>query len=75
MRDAEEEAERARRISRFRDAFRAARVCLVERVFSWRKRARDRRLLERRDDRLLRDIVLDRGAVEDESTASFWRLP
>jgi uncharacterized protein YjiS (DUF1127 family) len=47
----------------------------VERIASWRKHARDRRLLARRDDRLLRDIGLDRGAVEDESTTSFWRLP
>ncbi len=59
----------------FRAVLRAARARWVERIVSWRRRARDRRLLARRDDRLLRDIGLDRGAVEDESTTSFWRRP
>ncbi|HUN45147.1 MAG TPA: EamA family transporter [Stellaceae bacterium] len=33
-----------------------------------------RRPLARLDDRALRDLGLDRAAVDDESTASFWRL-
>jgi uncharacterized protein YjiS (DUF1127 family) len=35
---------------------------------------RDRRRLARLDDRMLRDIGVERGAVERDSTASFWRL-
>lgn len=71
MGGAGKDRERDRQLGRCRAAW--ARV--VERVISRKQRARDRRLLERRDDRLLRDIGIDRGAVEDESTASFWRLP
>jgi uncharacterized protein YjiS (DUF1127 family) len=47
---------------------------LVERVISWDERARDRRLLASLDDRMLRDIGIDRGAVENDGTTWFWRL-
>jgi len=46
----------------------------VERVLSWRERVRGRRFLASLDDRTLRDIGLERGAVERDSTVSFWRL-
>jgi uncharacterized protein YjiS (DUF1127 family) len=39
----------------------------------WHERARDRRLLAGFDDRMLRDIGLDRASLDTESTGSFWR--
>jgi len=42
-------------------------------VGRWQMRARDRRLLASFDDRMLRDIGLDRASVDTESTGSFWR--
>jgi uncharacterized protein YjiS (DUF1127 family) len=47
---------------------------LVERVISRYECARDRRLLASLDDRMLRDIGIDRGAVENDGTTWFWRL-
>jgi uncharacterized protein YjiS (DUF1127 family) len=47
---------------------------LTEGVITWRERVRDRRRLAALDDRMLRDIGVDRGAVQQDSTASFWRL-
>ena len=46
---------------------------LVEAVIAWRARARGRRLLASFDDRMLRDIGIDRIRVERESSTSFWR--
>jgi uncharacterized protein YjiS (DUF1127 family) len=46
----------------------------MERVIAWHRRRPDRRRLARLDDRSLRDIGIERAAVEDESTVSFWRL-
>ena len=43
-------------------------------VERWHARACDRRLLASLDDRMLRDIGLDRGSLGRETTASFWRL-
>lgn len=45
----------------------------VERTFSWHACVRDRRILESLDDRMLRDIGIDRGTADNESTVSFWR--
>jgi uncharacterized protein YjiS (DUF1127 family) len=42
-------------------------------LFEWRGRARDRRELARLDERSLRDIGLDRGAVVTECDKPFWR--
>ena len=42
-------------------------------VGRWQARARDRRLLASFDDRMLRDIGLDRASLDTESTGSFWR--
>jgi drug/metabolite transporter (DMT)-like permease len=47
---------------------------LVAPVIAWHKRARGRRLLASFDDRMLRDIGIDRAREANESTASFWRL-
>jgi uncharacterized protein YjiS (DUF1127 family) len=46
----------------------------VQCVASRNKRVRDRRLLARYDERMLRDIGIDAAAVDNESTVSFWRL-
>lgn len=61
------------RAGRFRGILDRTLVRWIDRVISWRKCARDRRLLASHNDRLLRDIGIDRFKVEDESTASFWR--
>ena len=88
MRDADESTERAaphqptetpgpgctRRRGRFRVIFVGALARLIKRVVAWRECARSRRLLARRDDRMLRDIGIDRATAEDDSTSSFWRL-
>jgi uncharacterized protein YjiS (DUF1127 family) len=47
---------------------------LIGRVASWRRQARDRQLLARQDDRMLRDIGIDRATVDRESTTASWRL-
>jgi len=63
--------DRAGCIFRFRARLGAALA--RERVIAWHERVRSRRLLASYDDRMLRDIGIDRAAVENESTASFWR--
>lgn len=60
--------------ARFRAVLVGVLVRLVERAISWDERARDRRLLASLDDRMLRDIGIDRGAVENAGTTWFWRL-
>jgi uncharacterized protein YjiS (DUF1127 family) len=51
----------------------AALSRLVESLTAWRARIRSRRLLASFDDRMLRDIGIDRARVERESSSSFWR--
>ena len=46
---------------------------LVEWLRAWNRRRRDRRLLAGLDDRVLRDMGIDRVAVERDSAMSFWR--
>ena len=65
--------DRAGCIFRFRARLGAALARLAERVIAWHERVRSRRILASYDDRMLRDIGIDRAAVENESTASFWR--
>jgi uncharacterized protein YjiS (DUF1127 family) len=65
--------DRAGRAVRFRARLDGALVWLVERVIAWRERARGRRLLASFDDRMLRDIGIDRARIEKESASSFWR--
>jgi len=64
---------RAGRSDRLRAILDAALVRLVASVIAWRARVRSRRLLASFDDRMLRDIGIDRARVEKESTSSFWR--
>ncbi len=47
---------------------------LVERIRTWRERARQRRHLAGLDDHMLRDIGLTRGDVMAESSKPFWRV-
>jgi uncharacterized protein YjiS (DUF1127 family) len=42
-------------------------------LLEWHSRARDRRELARLDERSLRDLGLDRGAVWSEYDKPFWR--
>jgi uncharacterized protein YjiS (DUF1127 family) len=42
-------------------------------LLAWRSRARDRHELARLDERSLRDLGLDRGAVWSECDKPFWR--
>jgi uncharacterized protein YjiS (DUF1127 family) len=51
-----------------------ALVRLVKSVSSWNGRIRDRERLASFDDRMLRDIGIDRTMVDDDSTCWFWRL-
>jgi len=43
-------------------------------LIAWYQGFADRRLLASLDDRLLRDLGIDRSAVGGDSTASYWRL-
>jgi uncharacterized protein YjiS (DUF1127 family) len=60
--------------ARVRAALGSALVRLVKGILSWDARIRDRQLLARLDDRALRDIGIDRAAVDDDSATGFWRL-
>lgn len=46
---------------------------LVETLFAWRERARERRQLQTMSDRLLNDIGLTRADTERETNKPFWR--
>ena len=48
---------------------------LGEHLVSWYLGWNDRRQLASLDDRMLRDLGIDRAAVDTESTVSHWRLP
>jgi uncharacterized protein YjiS (DUF1127 family)/uncharacterized membrane protein len=52
----------------------AALVRLIAWMISRRAHARSRQRLAGLDDRLLRDIGIDRTVVDDDSTSAFWRL-
>ena len=43
-------------------------------VSEWRQRDRDRRLLQRFDERALRDLGVERAAVGTEGPIPFWSL-
>jgi uncharacterized protein YjiS (DUF1127 family) len=66
--------ERAGRAANCRAILGRALAQLVERVAAWERRRRNRRLLASFDDRMLRDVGIDRSAAECDSTVSFWRL-
>jgi uncharacterized protein YjiS (DUF1127 family) len=42
-------------------------------VLQWRERARSRRLLQRLDDRMLRDVGLSRSDADREGAKHFWQ--
>ena len=65
---------RPERAARSRAMLGRALTRLIELVISWYRDRRDRLRLARLDDRMLRDIGIDRIRVERDSTASFWRL-
>ena len=46
----------------------------AEHLISWYQGFRDRQLLASLDDRMLRDIGIDRATVGSDSTTSFWLL-
>jgi uncharacterized protein YjiS (DUF1127 family) len=48
---------------------------IVATLREWRRRSVERSELARLDDRALRDIGVDRDAVEYEMRQSFWRPP
>jgi uncharacterized protein YjiS (DUF1127 family) len=45
----------------------------AERLWRWYDRARSRRALMGMDDRMLRDIGIDRATAQYEGTRPFWR--
>ncbi|HZT19824.1 MAG TPA: DUF1127 domain-containing protein [Dongiaceae bacterium] len=49
-------------------------MLLVDGAADWNRRARDTRLLSSFSDDMLRDIGIDRIAVENDSTSSPWRM-
>lgn len=48
-------------------------VALADTVFGWMQRERERHMLNAIDDRMLRDIGLDRSDVLAEAAKPFWR--
>jgi uncharacterized protein YjiS (DUF1127 family) len=46
---------------------------LVSQVAQWQERAMSRRLLRQLDDRMLRDVGLNRCDVDRECTKHFWQ--
>jgi uncharacterized protein YjiS (DUF1127 family) len=44
-----------------------------DRLLDWHARASSRRTLRGLDERMLRDIGIDRGVAEQEGTTPFWR--
>lgn len=48
-------------------------VGLADKLLSWVERVRSRRTLGLMDDRMLRDIGIDRGTAHQEVQKPFWR--
>jgi uncharacterized protein YjiS (DUF1127 family) len=48
-------------------------ISLVDQLLDLIERARSRRNLSKLDDRMLRDIGLDRGTAHSEARKPFWR--
>lgn len=45
----------------------------ADQVFGWMQRAEERRMLGELDERMLRDVGIDRAALLLESEKPFWR--
>jgi uncharacterized protein YjiS (DUF1127 family) len=45
----------------------------VAQLSLWRERARSRSVLATLDDRMLRDVGIDRATADEESRTRFWR--
>lgn len=50
----------------------AVLVRVLDRFFAWRERARSRRVLLSLDERMLRDIGIDRATAAQEGGRPFW---
>lgn len=48
-------------------------ILAFERLWMWSERARSRRMLRGLDDRMLRDIGIDRAAADHEGSRPFWQ--
>ncbi|MDH3703312.1 MAG: hypothetical protein OEU46_18575 [Alphaproteobacteria bacterium] len=48
-------------------------IPLLDRVWLWRDRAAERKMLARFDDRALQDIAVDRATAFAEAAKPFWR--
>ena len=57
----------------FSSALRAASRRLLGWLCACHRQRRDRRLLANLDQRLLRDLGLDRATIADDGTQGFWR--
>jgi uncharacterized protein YjiS (DUF1127 family) len=55
-------------------ALHAALAATTESIATWRERTRTRRQLLELDDRLLRDIGIDRVQAQSEAEKPFWRV-
>ena len=53
----------------------ANRSNLAGTLFKWLRVSEERRLLNDLDDRMLRDIGVERGDAEQEARRPFWDLP
>lgn len=54
-------------------SFAATFLRAVEGALMWRERARSRRILLGLDDRMLRDIGIDRATARHEGSQPFWK--
>jgi uncharacterized protein YjiS (DUF1127 family) len=57
----------------FAPAPQPALASLADRLMSWIERTRSRRALSQFDDRMLRDIGIDRGTAYNEVQKPFWQ--
>ena len=60
-------------IARFAPAKAPVLVTAAEKLMGWIERVRSRRTLGLMDDRMLRDIGIDRGTAYQEVQKPFWR--
>ena len=68
------ETARPERAVRFHNILGRIFARLIKHIFWLHQGYRNRQLLASLDERMLRDIGIDRAAVGSDSTVSFWRL-